>query len=239
MRSFCQLLREIFWVPWRRYLRYSRVFTTWRTLFTYHPQEELIDNAYAFLSASQVVGDYLEFGVYQGWTFVAAYHLAHKYDFNNMHFYAFDSFSGLPPISGVDESKYQQYEEGQYTCSIDMFKKNITRHGVDQDKVTIVPGWFASSLNEGLMNELSLSKAALVWIDCDLYASTAPVLEFITGYLQDGTILVFDDWFAFRGDPNRGEQLAFRQWLQANPNIQASQFMKMGWHGNSFVINLV
>ena len=31
----------------------------------------------------------------------------------------------------------------------------------------------------------------------DLYNSTKLVLEFITDLVQDGTILIFDDWFAY------------------------------------------
>jgi hypothetical protein len=83
---------------------------------------------------------------------------------------------------------------------------------------------------------LPLRKAALVWIDCDFYESTVPVLEFITDYVQDGTLLIFDDWFCFRGDPERGEQRAFAEWLARNPWIRAGELLRFGWHGSSFIL---
>ena len=35
-------------------------------------------------------------------------------------------------------------------------------------------------------------------VDCDLYQSTVPVLAFLADLLQDGTVVLFDDWYCFR-----------------------------------------
>ena len=37
-----------------------------------------------------------------------------------------------------------------------------------------------------------LKPVAVAWVDCDLYESTQPVLEFLTGRLQDGSLIFFD-----------------------------------------------
>lgn len=84
--------------------------------------------------------------------------------------------------------------------------------------------------------DCSLRKQQLFLIDCDLYESTVPVLNFITDYLQNGTIFTFDDWYCFRGDPQRGEWRAFKEWLKNNPSIKAIQLRKFGSGGNSFII---
>jgi hypothetical protein len=55
--------------------------------------------------------------------------------------------------------------------------------------------------------------------------------------LQYGTLLLFDDWFAFLADPNAGQQRAFREWLEKNPQLRAVELMRFGWCGNSFVIH--
>jgi len=240
--KFLDILRKMYrstlWMPTRRYFRYSSLFTILQSLFTYHPQEKMLMNAFSFLSASHIEGDYLEFGVYEGWNFVSAYHLAKLSGFTQMRFYAFDSFSGLPEIAGVDADGYRQYSQGDYSCDINNFKRNIKKQGVDLNKTHIIPGWFEGSLSTETKEKLSIHKAAMIWIDCDLYQSTVPVLNFITSYLQDGCILVFDDWFAFRGNPGRGEQRAFHEWLEAHPNIKVVEFLRMGWHGNSFIIQI-
>ncbi len=117
-------------------------------------------------------------------------------------------------------------------------KSRLEKNGVDLEKITFIEGWYNKTLNEGTKKKLSTKKAAIVLIDVDLYESTVPVLDFITAYLQTGTILIFDDWFAYRGDPRRGEQRAIREWLKRNPNIELIEFYHYSWGGNSFIVNL-
>jgi O-methyltransferase len=231
-----RIYRKFFGVPMRRYIRYSSLFSDLQSFFSYHPQELMLKNSMEFIRTAEVEGDYLEFGVYEGWTFIAAFHLAKHYSLNSMKFYAFDSFEGLPEITGVDAHGYRQYQVGEYTCDLSSFTKNLERHGVTLDRVITVPGWYKETLTDKTKQQLALYRAAIVWIDCDLYESSVHVLQFLTDYVQDGTVLIFDDWFAFRGDPDRGEQKAFREWLDNNPSIQAVDFGRMGWHGKAFVL---
>ena len=96
---------------------------------------------------------------------------------------------------------------------------------------------FFGTLNNETKQKLPIKSAAIVFIDCDLYASTVPVLNFISDYLEDGAILIFDDWFCFKGSPERGEQKAFHEWLKNNPQFKAVEYHKFNWRGNSFIIN--
>ena len=82
-----------------------------------------------------------------------------------------------------------------------------------------------------------LKKAAIAWVDCDLYSSCLQVLNFLTNYVQYGTLICFDDWFRYKGDPNAGEQRAFREWLAANPHLSAVELMRIGWEGNCFILH--
>jgi len=193
-----------------------------------------------FVQGSRLKGDYLEFGCYEGKSLISAFHFAQARGLKHMRFYAFDSFEGLPEIKGIDEVKDidNYFTKGLYACDVNKFKNNLKRGGVDLNKVEIVPGWYDDVLNEETKKKLPINKAAVIWIDCDLYESTVPILNFITDYLQDGTILIFDDWFCFRGNPDKGEQKAFREWLEKNLSIKATEFHKFGWNGNSFIFNL-
>jgi len=206
--------------------------------FNYTPFEEIFRKAMDFVWNNRLEGDYLEFGVYQGKSFAAAFRFAKLFGLKSMKFYAFDSFQGLPKISGVDAEGFQHYHESELSCGLAEFKKNICGRGVDPRRVVIIPGWYNKVLNEETKKKLQIKKAAIIMVDCDLYASTISVLNFITDYLQAGTIIMFHDWFSYRADPNRGEQKAFREWLKKNPQITARQYQKYALYGNSFIITV-
>ena len=228
------LCRQFF----RPSVRYSGYFSAFRDIVELSAREEMIKRAMAFIYFNnRLPGDYLEFGVWKGGTFTSAFYFAKRYPLPDMRFYAFDSFEGLPEITGVDAEGFKHFEQGQFTCSEKQFRENIIKNGVDIKRVDTVPGWFDTVLNAETKKRLPIERAAVVWIDCDIYESTVPVLEFITSYLQDGTIIIFDDWFCYKGNPHRGEQRAFREWLERHPTIHASEFYKFGWGGNSFIIH--
>jgi len=200
------------------------------------PRQAALSLAMHYVQMSRLEGDYLEFGVWQGKTFAAACYLARKRKLP-MNFYAFDSFAGLPENQEKDASGHQMYKGGTFNCSESEFLKNVRRTGADTQRVITVPGWFEESLQPDNQKLANLRKAAVVWVDCDLYSSTVSVLNFLTKYLQYGTVVFFDDWLAHRADPNAGEQRAFREWLAAKPHLSAVEFLRFGWCGCSFVIH--
>ena len=135
--------------------------------------EKMIHTAMSFANDSQVEGDYLEFGVFRGRAFARAFHAAQMYQrLDVMRFFAFDSFQGLPAITAIDDGAACRYKRGDYACDLAQFRKNLTAGAVDLRKVEAVAGWFNEVLNEETKSRLPIKKAAVVWIDCDLYEST-------------------------------------------------------------------
>lgn len=209
---------------------------------------ELSDETRIFTQAArhtnELEGDYLEFGTYVGSSFISAYYaIFNAYIWGSerwnirkteVGYYAFDSFEGLPVITGVD--KNGPFNKGDYTCSQEQFLRNLRAANVDLEKVTSIKGWYENTLTNELKSRLNIKKARIVHIDCDLYGSTKLALDFVTSLIQEGTIIVFDDWFQFRGNPQRGEQKAFYEWLENNPQLQAIEYMKEFPFRNSFII---
>ncbi len=190
-----------------------------------------------FAAESKVEGDYLEFGVYEGSSFVPAYHFAKKNGLKAMKFYAFDSFEGLPDMTGNDAEGFCQWQKGDFACSPNGFEGFISGRGVKLKDVELIPGYYSKTLNEETKKNLPLEKAAVILINADLYESAKLSLDFITDYVRDGTILILAGWFSFRANPYKGEQRAFREWLKKNPSMKAVEYHKFGW-GNSFIMHL-
>ena len=75
-------------------------------------------------------------------------------------------------------------------------------------------------------------------MDCDLYSSAVEVLEYIESMVSDNSILWFDDWGDYQDDPEKGEQLAFKEFLERNPQIKAEPFPVEGGSGAGFILRL-
>lgn len=195
-----------------------------------------LDKIFKCVRAWKLEGDYLEFGTYNGRTFTQAYELSKKYNIRNMRFIAFDSFKGLPKPNHKEKMN-ERFYQGQYSCSKDEFIEILKSSKVDLSKVKIISGYFDDTLNDELKKELKLVNAAIVWIDCDLYESTVPVLEFITDIIDNSTFVVFDDWFSFGGNPNMGEIKAFNEFVKKHPDIEFIEYDRFHTAGKIFLIN--
>ena len=211
----------------------------------------VLEAAIAFSVANNIAGDYLEFGVYRGGSFIHAWH-SHREIFeryaiaqqrhaddaylrSKMRFFAFDSFEGLPES---DQSEIPLHWRGDHAMSFSerRFLANLEAGGVDLTDVATVPGYYDISLTPDVGPRLGLTRAAVVNVDCDLGISTVPVLEFVEDFLVDGTVLIFDDWFYYRGHPGRGERGAFEAWLARHPELVASELMRL-YPTVAFILN--
>lgn len=224
--------------------------------------QSLIEKAAWFVACEKIEGDYLEFGTYQGWSFISAYKaldqafkirtnfttgLSEENDDNierskiwsNMRFIGFDSFKGLPRLTTEDRGT-EDFKEGMYSCSEDKFIQNITKDNVPLNKVITIKGYFEDTCKSEIINQYKIKKASIIFIDCDLYSSARIALNFVSNLLQDGTVIIFDDWYTNKGSPYKGEQKAFYEWTnKSNMNklYQLSQYQKEGWARNSFIVS--
>lgn len=163
-----------------------------------------------------IKGYYFEFGSHEGRTMRLAWkHFQYLFDWD---YVAFDSFEGLPEIEEIDQLPI--WERGKLATSEEKFINIVTRAGMPRHRLKTVKGFFDYTLTASLAEELLPRKAAVVYIDCDLYKSTVPVLQFVRSFLQRGTVIVFDDWNCFHADPERGERRAWHEFLQANSSLR-------------------
>ena len=196
-----------------------------------------IEQTAEYLVGAQVDGEYCEFGVWQGATFIhAVQQMAHL--FPGMNFIAFDSFEGLPFPKGIDaDSGYtSHFYEQQFSCSESEFLANLSRARIDLNRIRTVKGWFNKTLDKTSAESDGVKRVSVAWIDCDLYESTVPVLDFLTHRITVGSVIIFDDWRCYRNHPDYGEQLALREWLERNPEIKIRELFSYGWNGIAFTV---
>ncbi|MDB5069323.1 MAG: class SAM-dependent methyltransferase [Candidatus Eremiobacteraeota bacterium] len=145
--------------------------------------------SYALRNASDA-GVGLEFGVFEGASlrFFAQRRPQQK-------FVGFDSFAGLK----------EDWAGWQYT------KGHFDKRGELPDvpaNVSLVAGWFDETV-PGFAAQLN-EPVSFVHVDCDTYESTCVVLGALAAKLRPGAVIVFDEYFGYRGWRN-GE---FRAWQE-------------------------
>lgn len=194
----------------------------------------MLAQAFEFVKTNSVSGDYFEFGLWQGKTFTWARLMARRYRVHDVKFRGFDSFQGLPAPA---ESRYNIWHQGQFAFGRPQFEKVLARNGFRPDEYELTEGFYNQTLTPDLSAQLQSRgvKAAVIYIDCDLYESTRDVLRFVKPFLQDGTICCFDDYFAYRGRPDMGEQRALNEFLEENPELRMRPYVLYGSLGMSFL----
>jgi hypothetical protein len=187
-----------------------------------------------FVQASQLEGDIYEFGTFEGYTarhFALAMTAKNRPESTRLHL--FDTFSGFPEFtSAVDQSSYEVHWEAGACAAAPGTADNVRRMLrtlLSEDRFTINVGTFADTLVPAAVER----PAAVIHVDCDLYESAKVVLDRMLefGKIQDGTVLIFDDFNCARGNPEFGERRAMHETFDAHPHFSCEPWFPYGWHG--------
>jgi len=186
-----------------------------------------------YITDNKLDGDYYEFGVHKARTFRMALVEARYQNMNDMEFYAFDSFEGLPHAAG---DHIDTWSQGALATSKSKFKEYIKTSGFPLDGIHLIEGYYDQSLTNDLLNKIiKRRRPVFITIDCDLYDSAVPVFKFIENTLTKGCVIYIDDWFGgYKGDPTKGVAGAFNEYKQQS-KWKFQEHLSIGWFGKSFI----
>ena len=182
-------------------------------------------------------GSYLEFGVFTGSSFNFAMKVnkqIEKYGFGKMdcEFIGFDSFKGFGKVKKEDE--HPNFKDHIFSVNEEKVLRNIEKCAKKQ-KMRIIKGFYKETIENKTTKDLNIDKARVVMIDCDLKESTRLALEFIKPSIQEGTIILFDDFVFFKGNKNKGEYGAFADFRKKYPEILFRKIFDYGYGSRAFI----
>jgi len=202
------------------------------------PTEPLLEAIYIAYKRRKLEGDYAEFGVFTGRSTVRAYHYLRGARGNvATRMFAFDSFEGLPKLADADAVRYSDFAEGEYACSEDDYVRTVTAHGVPRSWIHTVPGWFSATCNRETAARVGLGQIAVAHVDCDILSSTMDVLHLLGDVMEDGGIIVFDDYGSYRGHPQLGQRGALAQFERERPDLWITPVNVPGAGSASFSVH--
>lgn len=185
--------------------------------------------------AKEFSGDYYEFGLFRGGTFLATSRVLEKLGLKDVRMYGFDSFEGLPEATSIDAGD-PRFFEGQFACSRKEVEKNLVEHGMNMTRADLIEGFYEDSLTEELRTQHPFKSAAVVLLDCDYYTSTKVAMEWLEPYLRPGTVLLFDDWFSYGDQTELGQQKALEEWLEAHTTMRIEHLRDFENNGRGFIL---
>lgn len=169
------------------------------------------------------LGDYLEFGVFNGTSLVSAFRETDALGLKKMRLFGFDSFQGLPEAAAHEDDG--KWKPGAWRSELAFTKAVLDDEGVDMNRVTLVPGWFSDTCVPATARKYGITKASVIMVDCDIYSSTKEALNFCAPLIQDQALMLFDDWHTGAlAAKNMGERKAFEEWLEEQGCFTAESF---------------
>lgn len=182
------------------------------------------------------IGDYLEFGVFNGASIASMYQATHGLAVSSVRYFGFDAFEGLPADSESEDDGV--WKKGFYSCSFEKMKECLGRKKINADDIHWVKGWYKDTLNEELAKRHNLTNIGIVFIDCDTYSSSKTVLDFIAPLIKSPAIICLDDWKLNDLDiKEMGEYKSFNEFLEANPQLKAEEIKSYNRKSRSFLVS--
>jgi hypothetical protein len=206
--------------------------------------------AWGYVLGNQLPGDYYEFGVFDGRGLVRSFSVYDRYRKQlksellrsenwrrepaalmanyQSKFYGLDTFEGMPD----NDEGNPLFSPTFFACSIEDVTKRCAAAGLHGESLCLMKGLFSETAP--LLLASNPRPAAIVNLDCDLYASARDALAICEPLIQDGTVLLCDDYNAFRASLNKGERRALTEFKQQT-SIQLEPWFSYQFNAQAFL----
>lgn len=212
-----------------------------------------LNKAWGHVFTSDIVGDYVEFGVYKGDSVVYSLQehnrfynwltnqkksnepwrvdVANSYKIQTLpKFHILDTFEGMPANSESNSS----FAEKTFMSNLDDVKKYVSKSNKLNIDINYYKGLF-KDCQDTFKTNMKGRNIAIANIDCDLMFSTIDALNCIKDNISIGTILMFDDYNAFSADNKQGQRAAFQQFKEESDFV-FEKYLDYHFVGQAFII---
>lgn len=203
-----------------------------------------LKDSFFLLNLEQVEGDYVEFGVFDGTSLLSAYHankvsskkdnLTMNHDGPKRKFFGFDSFEdGFKIFDSSD--KHPSWIDGNLISNYEKTIKRLKKE-LKEDDFKLIKGFVETTCKNIHPSKYNINKTSLVLFDMDLGTPTLIGLEFIKETLVEGSIVAFDEYYAYKGSVKLGEYYAFEKFRENNKHLIFRKFKNWGIGSMSFIL---
>jgi hypothetical protein len=152
-----------------------------------------LEHCFEHVMANGVPGDLIETGVWRGGAAIFMRALVAAHNASDRIVWVADSFAGMPV---PDAEKYPADKDlnlshlDRLAVSLEDVQRNFAHHGLLDDQVRFLKGWFKDTLPTAPIEHL-----AILRLDGDLYESTSDALIHLYGKVSPGGCVIIDDYW--------------------------------------------
>jgi hypothetical protein len=148
-----------------------------------------------------------------------------------MKFIGFDSFDGFGDLEKDDSHPF--YRDESFITSYDYVLKKV-KNASKGIEFMLVKGFFQKTLKEA-PSKYGIHKAKIIFIDSDTFSSAENAFSFCKSIIQNGTYIIIDDFFSYKGSANKGVAKAFYNFKEIT-KTKTRHVMNYGNGGSVFVV---
>jgi O-methyltransferase len=177
--------------------------------YTMTPVEARLDllRSVKYILDQNIPGAFVECGVWRGGSMMLVAGLLQQFGISERELYLFDTFSGMTPptdydktwdgrpVAGILEATPRQPDNNIWCiASLEEVRNNLAKTKYSVDRLHLVVGPVEKTIPSGAPVQI-----ALLRLDTDWYESTSHELNHLYPRLQQGGVLIIDDYGAYQG----------------------------------------
>ncbi len=187
-----------------------------------------------FQTNNKIEGAFIEFGVGKGDTLKIFLEASSVKNYQYSVAIGVDTFEGFPDTDGPEKSNdFNKIELKSRYASLSEITKKLKKYKyLKLIAINLETDDF--KIDDTILKN---KKIGIVHFDLDYSLPTTKALDAVQNYFQIGTLLLFDNYYFFRGSSKLGEQLSISEFKKTHPNLILTNYFQYGWHGQAFIVS--
>ena len=197
---------------------------------TSEPRVNCLINATEYILKNNIDGCFVECGVWKGGSIMSILYVLSELGQTHKKIYLYDTFDDgmTKPDQNIDISYLNESADcftGALGCSVDSVKNNISQTKYNMNNITFIKGDVINTIR----NDTLPPQIALLRLDTDWYQSTYHELVHLYPRLQQGGVMIIDDYGHWKGCKKAVDQY-FGEW-----NIDTNRLETIDYTGRVFI----
>ncbi len=196
-----------------------------------------IKKAFYLTTIGGIEGDYIEFGVFTGSSMSCALRSARTSRLGKIsqtrRFFGFDSFEGFGKIS--EEHDHLFFNDENFSVNIVDVQKRLNRIKKPNQELKLIKGFYSDTLDTKNPSNYKIEKSSVILIDCDFFQASVSCFKFISSIIQEGTIIIIDDFYSYKGHSKKGTYGAFQDFLKVYNKFRFRRIFDYGIGGVAYI----